>query len=166
MKQVRRPEEEEEGKGRARSGRLGGLSLSGCLCCRQARMPSMPGRAPVEGGRSGMGCGFGGGGAGVRQTGNQRLGRPATGKGRTSGGREGRRAQCEKRQGIWPRSRERTRVLRTLLAHSDARRTNQPAPPPARLLELSTVSRACLSVCLSVSVRSGPSFFSLLSGRL
>lgn len=79
-------------------------------------------------------------------TGDQRLGRGAR-----SGGREGRRAggpnaRSDRESGPGPGRGRASSV--PLAAHSDARRTNQPAPH-----QLSTPSRACgLSVCPCQSV--------------
>lgn len=100
----------------------------------------------MEGGRSGMGCGFGGRGRG-QATGKQRLGRGAPREGGRPGGPN---ARSDRESGPGPGRGRASSV--PLVTHFDARRTNQPAP---HQLDSSTVDCAegLRSVCLSVSVR-------------
>lgn len=135
---------------------IGGLSLSGCLCCRQARMPGCQMPGCQEGrrwkvGAAGWGVGWGEGPGG--QLGNGRLEGP---EGEGLGRAGGTNARNDRESGPGPGRGRASSV--PLVAHFDARQTNQPAPHQLDsstpvLLDSPTVLDACgLSVCPCQSV--------------
>lgn len=113
---------------------------------------------PVEGGRSGMGSGFWGGwaGGGTEGAGNKAckatnyLGSKQRLEGEDVGRAGGPNARSDRESGPRPWRGRASSV--PWVTHFDARRTNQPAPPPARPLDLSTCAQLWWTPAVGLSV--------------